>query len=198
MANYIIGITGASGSIYGKKLIEVLLGYDHHIFLTITASGKEVVKEELGLDLFGEPEAIEKKIQNFFSTTKDQLTYYDVNHIGAAIASGSFKTDGMIVAPCSMATASAIAHGASRNLLERAADVIMKENKPLILMPRESPLSVIHLENLLKLARCQVSIIPPMPAFYNHPETIDDIVNFTVGRVLDQLGIDHDLVKRWS
>jgi len=166
--------------------------------LTITKSGRIVIKEELNLDLDISVEMLETKLLEYFKVSKDVFTYYDIDHISGAIASGSFRTDGMIIAPCSMATVSAIAHGSSNNLLERAADVILKEGKPMILIPRETPLSAIHLENLLKLARLGVKIIPPMPSFYTHPKTIDDIVNNTVGRILDQLNIKHNLCKRWS
>jgi 4-hydroxy-3-polyprenylbenzoate decarboxylase len=198
MGKYIIGITGASGAIYGMRLIEECLKAGHEIFLTITKSGRIVIKEELNLDLDLGVEMIEDRLLEYFNVTRDVFTYYDIDHISSAIASGSFRTDGMIIAPCSMATVSAIAHGSSNNLLERAADVILKEGKPMILIPRETPLSAIHLENLLKLARLGVKIIPPMPSFYTHPKTIDDIVNNTVGRILDQLNIEHNLCKRWS
>ncbi|KAF0092404.1 MAG: 3-octaprenyl-4-hydroxybenzoate carboxy-lyase UbiX [Fusobacteria bacterium] len=198
MGKYIIGITGASGAIYGMRLIEECLKAGHEIFLTITKSGRIVIKEELNMDLDLNVEMIEDRLLDYFKVSKDVFTYYDIDHISSAIASGSFRTDGMIIAPCSMATVSAIAHGSSTNLLERAADVILKEGKPMILIPRETPLSAIHLENLLKLARLGVKIIPPMPSFYTHPKTIDDIVNNTVGRILDQLNIEHNLCKRWS
>ena len=198
MGKYIIGITGASGSIYGKRLVEDCLKAGHEVFLTITKSGRIVMKEELNLDLDMVPEMVEARLMEYFKVGSGILKYYDIDYICGAIASGSFRTDGMIIAPCSMSTASAVAHGSSRNLLERAADVILKEGKPMIIMPRETPLSVIHLENLLKLARLGVKIIPPMPGFYTHPETIDDLVNNTIGRVLDQLNIEHDLCKRWS
>lgn len=198
MGKYIVGITGASGVIYGMRLIEECLKAGHEIFLTITKSGRIVIKEELNLDLDLGVEMIEEKLLNYFKVSKEVFTYYDIDHISGAIASGSFRTDGMIIAPCSMSTVSAIAQGSSNNLLERAADVILKEGKPMILIPRETPLSAIHLENLLKLARLGVKIIPPMPSFYTHPKTIDDIVNNTVGRILDQLNIEHNLCKRWS
>lgn len=198
MGKYIIGITGASGAIYGKRLVEECLKAGHEVFLTITRSGIIVLREELDLDLEKSEELAAKTLNEYFKTEPGKLTYYDVDHISGAIASGSFRTDGMIIAPCSMSTVSAIAHGSSNNLLERAADVILKEGRPMILVPRETPLSVIHLENLLKLARMSVKIIPPMPGFYTRPETIDDLVNHTIGRILDQLGIEHDLCKRWS
>lgn len=198
MGKYIVGITGASGAIYGMRLIEECLKSGHEIFLTITKSGRIVIKEELNLDLDLGVEMIEERLLDYFNVSRDVFTYYDVDHISSAIASGSFRTDGMIIAPCSMSTVSAIAQGSSNNLLERAADVILKEGKPMILIPRETPLSAIHLENLLKLARLGVRIIPPMPSFYTHPKTIDDIVNNTVGRILDQLNIEHNLCKRWS
>ncbi|MDD2371068.1 MAG: UbiX family flavin prenyltransferase [Firmicutes bacterium] len=198
MGKYIIGITGASGSIYGMRLIEECLKAGHEVLLTITKSGKIVMKEEVDLDLDMSPDKVEEKLLKYFKVSRDVLKYYDIDYISGAIASGSFRTDGMIIAPCSMSTVSAIAHGSSNNLLERAADVILKEGRPMLLVPRETPLSVVHLENLLKLARIGVKIVPPMPSFYTHPESIDDIVNNTIGRILDQINIDHNLCKRWS
>lgn len=200
MERYIVGITGASGSIYGIRLIEELLKKDCEVFLTITKTGLLVIKEEMGLDLTsltGE-EAVQSALRSFFKDEKERLTYYDIGHIGASIASGSFRAKAMVVLPCSMGTASSIASGASNNLLERSADVMLKEGKPLLVVPRETPFSIIHLENLLKIAKAGGKVIPAMPGFYFHPQTIDDMVYFLVGRILDQLGVDNDLFKRWE
>ncbi len=198
MGKYIIGVTGASGSIYAMRLIEELLRLKQEVFLTMTSSGILVLEQELGLSLAGLNEAeVAKKVLDYCKQD-GLLEYYDEKHIGANIASGSFKTDGMLVVPCSMGTVSAIANGVSSNLLERAADVIIKERKKLVIVPRETPLSAIHLRNLLSLAENNVQIIPPMPGFYYHPKSLDDIINALVGRLLDYLGLEHDLLHRWE
>ena len=180
----VVGITGASGSIYGIRLLEVLksLGYETH--LVITDSGQQVVEYECGKTM----EDLEK------------LAYrvYDVHNIGAAIASGSFRMDAMVVVPCSMKTVASIATGVSDNLLTRAADVTLKEARPLIVVPRETPMHAGHLENLLKLTHLGARILPACPGFYHRPETIDDIVNIMVGKICDALRIDTDLFKRWE
>jgi len=202
MGKYIVGITGASGSIYADRFIRQLLKYKHQVILIITEAGKKVLKQELNLDLavLRTEEEIESYLKGYFSVADHtgDLTYYDIGRIGAPISSGSFPVDGMIVLPCSMATVSAIARGASDNLLERAADVALKERKRLIVVPREAPLNVIHLQNLLLLAQCNVRIIPASPSFYHLPETIEELVGFFVGRIMDQLGIEHDFIKRWE
>ncbi|MEI7885302.1 MAG: flavin prenyltransferase UbiX [Clostridia bacterium] len=198
MGKYIIGVTGASGSIYAMRLMEELLSLKQEVFLTITSSGILVLEQELGLRLDGLSEAeVAKKILSYCK--KDGLlNYYDEKHIGANIASGSFRTDGMIVVPCSMSTVSAIAHGSSSNLLERAADVMIKERKKLVIVPRETPLSTIHLRNLLSLSEQNVHIVPPMPGFYYHPQKLDDIIDALVGRLLDYLDLEHNLLNRWE
>lgn len=127
-----------------------------------------------------------------------RMTYHPLGDIGASIASGSFRCEGMAIVPCSMGSLSAIASGASTNLLTRAADVMLKEGRPLLLVPRETPLSAIHLENMLKLSRLGVRIIPAMPAFYNGPQTLDDVVDFIVGKTMDGMGIEHNLYRRWG
>lgn len=202
MSKYIIGITGASGSIYGLRLIEKILNLNHEVYLTITKAGLEVIKQEADLDLLGlktEAEATNVLKKHFkLKGDNEQLKYFDIDHIGAVIASGSFRTDGMIIVPCSMATVAAIANGTSSDLLERAADVILKEKKKLTLVPRETPFNQVHLENLLKLAQNNVHIVPAMPAFYHKPKTIDELVDFLVGRLLDQMGIEHEMFNRWE
>lgn len=180
----IVAITGASGVVYGKRLLEVLRERKVETFLIVSKAAENVIQHEL-------------------KTTKSELqklvsNFYDVNDFSAPILSGSFKTDGMIVIPCSMKTLAGIAHGYSENLILRAADVTLKEKRTLILVPRETPLSVVHLRNMLDLASQGVLILPAMPAYYHKPERIEDLIDFVIGKALDSLGIEHELFKRWS
>ena len=179
----IVAITGASGVIYGKRLIEVLKEKGVEVHLILSKSAKIVVEHELG-DL----NAFEKKAD----------FVYDSEDIKAPPTSGSFKVDGMIVIPATMKTVAAIASGYADNLIARAADVQIKERRPLILVPRETPLNAIHLDNMASLSRLGVVILPAMPAFYHRPSTIGDLVDFIVGKVLDQLGLEHDLYSPWK
>lgn len=192
--HYIIGITGASGAIYGVRLIQCLLEADYHVHLIISDAGWRVLKEELGWNATKRQQAIEQA----FGELAQHVTYHRNQDIGASIASGSFRVQGMAIMPCSMGTLSSIAHGASGNLMGRAADVMMKEGRPLLIVPRETPMHAIHLENMLKLANMGVRIVPAMPAFYYHPKTLDDMINFLVGKVLDCMHIDHQLFTRWG
>ncbi|NLC04096.1 MAG: UbiX family flavin prenyltransferase [Tissierellia bacterium] len=180
----VVGISGGSGSIYGVSLLKALkeLGVETH--LVVSTMGEYVTEHECGVSL---------------EQLKELATYYhDNKNFAAPIASGSFKIDKTIIVPCSMKTLSGIANGFSDSLLSRACDVAIKERRQLILVPRETPLSPIHLENMLKLANMGVTIFPPSPGFYSHPETIEDIVLNMTGRLLDMLGIDNDLVSRWK
>jgi len=183
MTRLIIGVTGASGAIYGTRLLEVLKRANVETHLVITKNAEMTIQLETEVPL--------ERVRSLATKT------YDINDLTAAIASGSFKTDGMVILPCSMKTLSGIANGFSENLLLRAADVVIKEKRYLILSPREAPLSVIHLENMLKLARMGVIVLPPMPAFYTKPKTIDEIVDQTLGKILDLLNIEHQLYRRW-
>ena len=180
----IVGITGATGTIFGVRLLEVLKDAGVESHLVLSKWGARTLVHET-------PFTVEcvKGLATCAYPDSDQ---------GAAISSGSFVTDGMIVAPCSMRTLAAIAHGQGDNLIHRAADVILKERRKLVLLVREAPFSDIHLENMLKLSRMGVAIIPPVPAFYNHPQTIDDIVNHIVIRILDQFDIHLDASTRWD
>lgn len=192
--SWVVGITGASGSIYGVRLTESLLSLGYDVHLIISNAGWRVLKEEMDFQAVNREEMLAEK----FGRYEGNVIYHPIADIGATIASGSFLVEGMIIIPCSMGTLSSVAHGSSDNLMGRAADVMMKEGRTLVLVPRETPLHAIHLENMLKLARLGVKIIPAMPAFYNGPKTIDDIVNFLVGKVLDSLRIEHQLYKRWG
>ncbi|MGO4731619.1 UbiX family flavin prenyltransferase [Paenibacillus sp. 2KB_22] len=190
----VVGITGASGSIYGIRLIETLLDLEYNVHLVISNAGWRVLKEELDWDVTNRDAVLDEK----FGSRAGSLIYHPVSDIGASIASGSYLADGMIIMPCSMGTLSSIAQGASDNLMSRAADVMMKEGRTLILVPRETPLHAIHLENMLKLSRLGVRMIPAMPAFYYKPQTMDELILFLVGKVLDSLRIPHQLFTRWG
>jgi 4-hydroxy-3-polyprenylbenzoate decarboxylase len=191
---WVVGITGASGAAYGVRLCRVLLARGLDIHLLITDAGWRVLKEELDWDIAHRKETLEQEL----GAGPGRWLYHPIQDIGASTASGSFQTRGMVIVPCSMGTLSGIAHGASDNLLERTADVMLKEGRPLILVPRETPLHSIHLENMLKLARMGVRIIPAMPAFYQGPQTVSDMVDFVVGKALDSMGVEHELYKRWG
>ena len=180
----IVGITGASGTIFGVRLLEVLQQFDIETHLVMSQWAARTLVHETNYSV--------AQVQALASER------YAIGDVGAAIASGSFQTMGMIIAPCSMRTLGAIAHGVGDNLIHRAADVVLKERRQLVLAVRESPLNEIHLENMLKLSRMGVSICPPTPAFYNHPKSLDDVVSYTVTRLLDQFGLNVSSVARWS
>ncbi|HYW75175.1 MAG TPA: flavin prenyltransferase UbiX [Gammaproteobacteria bacterium] len=193
----IVGITGASGTVYGLRLVEVLLKAGYPVHLLITAPGRLVASMEDGLNLPARPEEIGRRLLQRYGDVRGELHVFGENDWRAPMASGSSGLRHMAVCPCTMATLSAVATGASRNLLERAADVILKERGNLVLVPRETPLNAIHLEHMLGLARMGTVILPPCPGFYHRPESITDLVDFVVARVLDQLGVEHELGARW-
>ncbi len=180
----VLGITGASGSIFGIKVFESLHQLGFEIHLIISKPGEKVIKMENNLTT------------SYFQ--KKGIYIYSPDEIEAPISSGSFKNIGMVIAPCSMATLGAIANGVGNNLIHRAADVTLKEKRKLILLIRETPLNEIHIKNMLKIARAGGVIMPACPAFYNKPKTIDDLVTHLTSRVLDQLGIDNNLTQRWE
>lgn len=194
LKSYAVGITGASGSIYGVRLVQELLKQGNKVHLVITDAGWQVLAHELAWNADNR----EANLEKYFTENTGNLFYYAIKDFNAPIASGSYKSDGMIVIPCSMGTLSKIAHGSSSNLLERTADVVLKEGKQLIIVPRETPLNAIHLDNMLVLTRAGARILPAMPGFYHNPESIDDLVNYLVGKVLDSLGVEHHLFKRWG
>jgi 4-hydroxy-3-polyprenylbenzoate decarboxylase len=197
MKSFIVAISGASGSIYGVRLVKELVRSADNVYLCVSNQAFSIIKMETGADWFGKTDAaIEKKIREYYSSNK--IKYFGENNLASPVASGSFITDGMFVVPCSMKTLSGIASGYANNLVERSADVVIKEGRKLILAPREMPFSAIHLENMLKLARIGVTIAPPVPAFYQGPKTLDDAVDFVVGKLLDSAGVEHDLFKRWG
>ena len=184
MKKIVVGFTGASGSILGLRLMQALSQADVETHLVVSTWAQQTLEHET-------------------NTSMDELRelateVYGTGDMGAAISSGSFVTDGMAIVPCSARSLAAIANGVGDHLVHRAADVVLKERRRLVMVVRESPLNDIHLENMLKLSRMGVTILPPMMAFYNHPETIDDMVNHVVARVLDQFGVPAELAKRWT
>lgn len=191
---WVVGITGASGAIYGVRLIQVLLEQGIDVHLVISESGWRVLKLEHGWDASNRVTTLE----HHFGQYPGNYHYHLAQDIGAGIASGSFRTSGMVICPCSMGALAAVSNGNSDNLLERAADVMLKEGRKLIIVPRETPLHQIHLENMLRLAKMGVSIIPAMPAFYHGPTSMEDMIDFVVGKVLDTMDIDHKLFRRWG
>jgi 4-hydroxy-3-polyprenylbenzoate decarboxylase len=182
----VIGITGTTGVIYGVKMVEYM--HDYHEDMETILVISDAAKKMLTIETSTTSEALSRKATWSFAP----------EDIAAPIASGSFITDGMIVIPCSMKTLAAIATGYSDNLIARAADVVLKERRKLILVPRETPLSTIHLKNMLTLSEAGAVILPPVPAFYYEPKTIDEVINYTIGKVLDILGIEHKLFERWK
>lgn len=192
MPRYIVALTGASGAVYGITLARELMARGYEIHLIASEPAKIVIAQELKWDpVLDWEEAFHKYLPG-------QLVYYENSDIAAPVASGSFITSGMVIIPCTMSTAAAVANGLSNNLIERAADVMLKEKRQLIIVPRETPLSVVHLRNLLELAQMGVQIIPAMPGFYHDPHTIKDLVDFVVGKVMDSMNIEHNLFHRYE
>lgn len=197
MKSCIVAISGASGSIYGIRLVEELIKSVDAVYLCVSRPAFLIIKTETGADWSGRKESeTGEKIQKYFSSKK--IEYFSEDNLAAPLSSGSFLTDGMFIVPCSMKTLSGIANGYANNLIERAADVMLKEGRKLILAPREMPFNAIHLENMLRLARMGVKIAPPVPAFYQRPKDISEIVDFVTGKILDISGVGHNLFKRWG
>lgn len=190
LAKYIVGITGASGSIYGVKVVEELLNLEHEVYLVVTNNGRDVLQYELDVEF--------NKWIDYLHELSGKLILCNSNDMFSPIASGSFKTDGMVIVPCSMGTLSKLSNGITDNLLIRASDVMIKEKRNLVLVPRETPLNSIHLKNMLFLSNLNVTILPPMPAFYSKPKTLDEVVNSTVGRILRSLHIENQLYNEWN
>lgn len=193
-----VGMTGASGAQYGLRLVECLLQADWTVYLTFTRAAQIVIGSETDCRLPGRTAEQTRHLTALFKARDGQLRVFGDEEWTSPLASGSGAPRKMVVCPATMATLSAIANGASENLLERAADVVIKERGDLVIVPRETPFSAIHLENMLKLARLGVSILPANPGFYNRPTKVDELVDFIVARVLDQLGVAHRLSRRWG
>ncbi|MCD4506870.1 flavin prenyltransferase UbiX [Chromobacterium piscinae] len=193
-----VALTGASGLPYGLRLIEALLAAGARVWVLYSQAAQVVAKQEMQLTLPSRPAEMKAWLQARYPAADGQLEVYGREEWFAPAASGSNPPDAMVVCPCSMGTLAAIRHGMSDNLIERAADVCIKEQRKLVLVPRETPLSAIHLENMLDLARLGVVILPPAPGFYTHPKSVDDMVDFVVSRILDQLGVEQTLTPRWG
>lgn len=193
-----LALTGASGMPYSIRLLECLLSAQVRVFLLYTQAAQIVAKQEMELTLPSRPNELQKSLEARYSCSPGQLQVFGREDWFSPIASGSGAPDAMVICPCTMGCLAAIANGLSDNLLERAADVVIKERRKLIIVPREAPFSEIHLENMLKLARIGVIILPANPGFYYQPKTIGDIVDFLVARILDQLNVPHTLLPRWG
>ena len=191
---WIVGLTGASGMRYGLRLLQVLAPKVSELHVILSDAARRVLAEEEGLRVGSSGE----KLLTHLDIAASSVHFHNVDDIGASIASGSFRVDGMVVVPCSMGTLAAISHGLSSNLIQRAAEVMLKERRPLILVPRETPLSEIALRNMLRLSEAGAVLLPAMPGFYHRPATIDDLVNMLVMKIVDQMGLQIDLVERWK
>jgi flavin prenyltransferase len=196
----VVAITGASGSAYAVRLLEVLVAAGQNVHLVVSPAGQQVIGHELGLKIDPVNFSIEQLLPGLTSSEAGhgRVQVHDYRDFSAGIASGSFQTGGMVICPCSMGTLAAVSQGLSQNLIHRAADVHLKERRRLIVVPRETPLGSIQLSNMKTLADAGAVILPAMPGFYNQPQSIDDLVNFVVARICDQLGVEQDLTKRWG
>lgn len=200
MSRYIIGISGASGAPYARKVLQALATSEHQIDLVITQSGRKVLAVEENVNLIGNIDQDINELSKWLTVdlmSRDGFTLHDSQNVAADIASGSCHVDAMAVVPCSGGTLARIAHGVSQGLLERAADVTLKERRTLILVPRETPLSLVHIRNMKAVTEAGAIVLPASPGFYNHPQSIDDIINMIAGRILYHLGAGSDLLQVW-
>jgi 4-hydroxy-3-polyprenylbenzoate decarboxylase len=193
-----LALTGASGMPYGIRLLECLLEAGCHVQLLYSQVAQIVAKQEMNLDLPARAKEAQIYFSERYSASPGQLEVYGREEWFAPVASGSNPPDAMVVCPCTMGTLASIAQGLASNLIERAADVVLKEGRKLVLVPRETPFSAIHLENMLRLSRAGAVILPPNPGFYHHPQSVEDMVDFVVARILDQLVVPHALMQRWG
>ncbi len=194
----VVGISGASGTIYGSRLVEKLVTLEWDVHLLVSSSAWKVMQAEMGIAGAGPGLELDKWLNLTSEQIKQFIRTYNIRDIAAPMASGTFQASGMVVAPCSMKTIAAIAHGYSDNLLTRCADCFLKERRPLVLVPRETPLSSIHLRNMLTISESGGQILPAMPGFYHQPNTIDDLVDFIVMKTLESLNIPHDFQMQWK
>lgn len=198
MKRVTLALTGASGLAYGLRLLETLLAAGCRVDLLVTQAARIVARQELDLTLPAASEDLMRFLTGRMPQSPGELRVYGREEWFAPAASGSNPADAMVVCPCTMGTLAAMAHGLADNLIERAADVMLKERRPLILVPRETPFSLVHLRNMTQLAEAGATILPANPGFYHRPQSVDAVVDFMVARILDHLGIAHDLVPRWG
>jgi 4-hydroxy-3-polyprenylbenzoate decarboxylase len=193
-----LAFTGASGLPYGLRLLEALLAADCRVWLMVSQAAQIVAKQELGLVLPAQPQAVQRLLAERFAVREGQLAVFGTQDWNAPLASGSNPPEAYVICPCSMGTLAKVAAGMADDLIARAADVVLKEGRKLVLVPRETPFSAIHLENMLRLTRAGAVVLPPNPGFYHRPESVQDLVDFVVARILDQLDISHGLMQRWG
>ncbi len=192
MGRYVVGVSGASGMILALRTLRALTDLGHSVELAMSQHALYTASLELGKE-YASPSKFISHVEH-----QNRITIHSSQDVGCAIASGSFQTDGMLIIPCSVATIAALSIGLGDNALRRAADVTLKERRPLVIVPREAPFSELHLENMLKLSRLGATIVPPIPAWYTNPQSLEDIENFIVGKALDALKIEHSLYPRWK
>lgn len=193
-----LALTGASGMAYGVRLLELLLQSGQHVYLLYSKVAQIVAQQEMNMALPSQPKEAEAFFKQLLSPASGQLEVFGREAWFSSVASGTNPADAMVICPCTMGTLAAIASGLSQNLIERAADVMLKEKRQLILVPRETPFSSLHLENMLKLSNSGAVILPANPGFYHHPQTTQDVIDFVVARILDHLRIEHRLIPRWG
>ncbi len=193
-----LAMAGASGAPYGLRLLECLLAAEHRVYFTLSKPAQVVLGLETELELPARPAQMQRYLAARFRAAEGQLRVFGREEWTAPIASGSGAPRRMVIAPCTTATLGAVAAGVGRDLIERAADVVLKERGTLILVPRETPYSTVHLENMLRLSRAGAVVLPANPAFYHRPQTVEDLVDFVVARILDHLGVAHTLLPRWG
>ncbi len=203
MKTFAVGITGGSGAPYALRVLEALVAGGYCVHAVVSPAGAKILSLETDLRVARSARDIQAVLRAHLEAalegdTPGTLRVFEHSNVAAPIASGSFPCAGMVIVPCSTGSLGRIAGGVSGNLIERAADVMLKERRPLVLVPRETPLSDIHLENMLRLRRSGADILPAMPGFYHRPQTIDDLVNMIAGRILDRLGVENGLVERWN
>lgn len=196
MRRITVAITGASGAIYALRTLRALLMREVAVDVVISEFGWMLLRDEAGFE--GKQQNFGRFIRELYGVSVDNMALHPLKNLAATLASGSARSDGMVVVPCSMKTLASIAHGLSRNLIERAADVALKERRTLIVVPRETPMNLIQLRNMVAVAEAGAVVVPAMPAFYQKPETFDDLADFVVGRILSLLGIEHDLYPAWE
>ncbi len=199
MSRFFVGITGASGHRFAQTLIRALVALRHEVHVCLTPAGSLVMAHEMGFEVGENGEGLERVVPEWIGPEAEELVHcYDSRDVGGKPASGTSRIEATILVPCSMGSMARVAAGFSSNLVERAADVALKEGRTLMIMPRETPLSQVHLKNMLSLAEMGTVILPCMPGWYHRPETLQDLLDHGVGKVLDRLGVEHSLGKRWS